>query len=329
MSAHYRVYRHIILILAVIIIILNQFAGILDFNSVFTKPLFLYLIPVTISYLAVIYFTLYFSIPRYILTKRYLRFTICLILSVFFLILVMDISEFVICKIANIPLSEQSALHVNNFFTDVLFNLLQLSIAIMGVGSIVMLKEWMKENKNILQLQNEIVQSEVEQLKEQVAPEMLFKILNHAASTAKDDTEGASVILIKLSHILRYQLYDCARNRVLLKSEIFFIENYLTLLQLIFNNFKFNIIVKGQVNLIFVSPLLFSSILQKILDKLDHNIILHIEFVINENSLSFVCKHNYMEIPKLEKITKRLHLLYDDKYTLDTDNDKIQLQIPI
>ena len=61
----------------------------------------------------------------------------------------------------------------------------------------------MKENKTILQLEREILQSEIEQLKERIAPETLFKILNSTAQKAKDNVEEASAILVKLSHVLR------------------------------------------------------------------------------------------------------------------------------
>ena len=72
-----------------------------------------------------------------------------------------------------------------------------------------LLKEWMIENQRVSQMEN--VLSEVEQLKEQVSPELLFKTLHHSGELTLTKPEKASKMLMKLSQLLRYQLYDCSR----------------------------------------------------------------------------------------------------------------------
>ena len=92
-----------------------------------------------------------------------------------------------------------------------------------------LLKEWMIENQRVSQMEKAHVLSEVEQLKEQVSPELLFKTLHHSGELTLTEPEKASKMLMKLSQLLRYQLYDCSRQKVLLSSEIAFLTNYLTL----------------------------------------------------------------------------------------------------
>lgn len=328
-NPRFRVWRHIVLITTVVLIVLNQLSVVFNFQIVFVKQLFIYIVPVTISYLIVIYFNLYFLIPKYLLAKKYFRFIIGLITSVLILNIVIDIAEYAIYKVTDTPFNHLSVFHGNNFFTDMVFNLFQLTICIMGVGTIILLKEWMKENKNILQLEREILQSEVEQLKERIAPETLFRILNNTAKKAKNNPEEASIILVKLSHVLRYQLYDCSRDKVLLNSEISFIENYLILLQMNFGRPSYEISIEGNTDMIFVPPLLFSSILQVIIDKIESNTTLNIDFKVDKEQILFLCTGDSIVFEELTKIERRLKFLYGEEYSIILKENRVELKIRI
>ena len=98
------------------------------------------------------------------------------------------------------------------------------------------------------------VLSEVEQLKEQVSPELLFKTLHHSGELTLSEPEKASKMLMKLSQLLRYQLYDCSRTKVLLSSEINFLNNYLTLEQNSQAQFNYELLADGEVNRTLVPP---------------------------------------------------------------------------
>lgn len=328
-SPRYRAWRHVILVVTIIIIAFNQLSAVFNFHIVLIKQLLIYIIPVTISYLIVIYFNLYFLIPKYLLAKRYFLFVVGLLTSVLILNIVINIAEYIIYRITNTPFSDLSVFHGNNFIADMVFNIFQLTICIMGVGTIVLLKEWMKENKNILQLEREILQSEIEQLKERIAPETLFKILNSTAQKAKDNVEEASAILVKLSHVLRYQLYDCSRDSVLLKSEISFIGDYLILLQMNFGKPDYKINVEGNTHMIFVPPLLFSSLLQVAIDQMEKDSGLNIHFKIDKEYILFSCTGSYINSEDLEKTEQRLRFLYKDGYTISLNNNLLKLKIKI
>lgn len=66
-------------------------------------------------------------------------------------------------------------------------------------------------------------------------------------------------MLMKLSQLLRYQLYDCSRTKVLLSSEINFLNNYLTLEQNSQAQFNYELLADGEVNRTLVT-LAFHSI---------------------------------------------------------------------
>lgn len=328
-SPRYRGWRHITLIIAIILIVFNQLSIVYNFKLIFVKQLLIYIIPVIISYLIIIYFNLYFLIPKYLLSKKYLRFAIGLIASVLVLNVIVDVDEYVVYKVTNTPFNELSVFHGNNFIADMVFNIFQLAICIMGVGAIVLLKEWMKENKSILRLEKEVLKSEVEQLKERIAPETLFRILNNTGRKATENAEEASDILAKLSRVLRYQLYDCSRDKVLLKSEISFIENYLILLQMNFGKPDYKINIEGNMDMIFVPPLLFSSLLQVAIDKTATNTILDIDFIIGSKRILFLCTATNVEFKDFLKIEQRLKFLYGEEYSIVLKDNRFELEIPL
>lgn len=70
-------------------------------------------------------------------------------------------------------------------------------------------------------------------------------------------------MLLELSQILRYQLYDCSRKAVLLKAEIDFLTNYLALEQVYSHRFQYMVSAEGEVHRIFVPPLLFLPFVQQ------------------------------------------------------------------
>ena len=115
------------------------------------------------------------------------------------------------------------------FILNYISSFATVTLCMLGGSITIVLKHWMTENNRVNQLERIHVQSEVEQLKAQVNPLLLFNVLNRTAVLAKSEPKEASGMLLELSQILRYQLYDCSRKAVLLKAEIDFLTNYLAL----------------------------------------------------------------------------------------------------
>ena len=84
-------------------------------------------------------------------------------------------------------------------------------------------------------------------------------MLNNANVLIEDDPKKASQVLMKLSDLLRYQLYDSSRDNVLLTSEIHFLEDFLNLEKVRRDNFNFLISKEGELSGEQVPPLLFIS----------------------------------------------------------------------
>ncbi len=67
-----------------------------------------------------------------------------------------------------------------------------------------------------------------------------------------------------LSESLRYQLYDCGKDRVYLQNELTYLENYLALEQMRRVGADIDLVVNGNPNGIMIAPFLFIPFIQLI-----------------------------------------------------------------
>ena len=139
-------------------------------------------------------------------------------------------------------------------------------------------------------------------------------------------------MLMRLGELLRYQLYDCNRNKVLLSAEINFIKGYLQLEQLYRISFAYDFTVH-YVRDVFVPPLLFIPFVQYLTDQADDpniHVFLQLDLLPDVNSLQFICQLrdcDMLPVSGLFAIEKRLGILYPGNYDLTIADNKITLQI--
>lgn len=335
-NRQYRIGRHILLISAVALIALNQAYSMGDGYYLeqggkleLGNKLFVIMVAVILSYLAAIYYNLYILVPKYLFTKRYFRYSSGVVLSAVGLVILLDIVEYG-TYIAH-GLSIGCVDIISSLLSDFIFSFPLLIICIIGGTATALLRQWGVENENIMQLKNNYLQSEIEQLKERVSPDFLFHVLNKAGDDSIDKPEEASQILLKLSRILRYQLYDCTRETVLLNSEITFIQNYLDLYQAYNCDFKYSIDVKGDLKHKFVPPLLFLPLIQLVINKAGDKSVLNIRLTLTDRFIEFICgvpETAYGCMPNacdMRNVERRLKYLYKDSYSLRVNNEQVIL----
>jgi LytS/YehU family sensor histidine kinase len=84
------------------------------------------------------------------------------------------------------------------------------------------------ENK-ILELQKDNLQLELNVLKAQVNPHFLFNSLNNIYALSLQKSEQTPEVIIKLSNLMRYVLYECNASKVSIVKEIQFIYDFIEL----------------------------------------------------------------------------------------------------
>lgn len=194
----------------------------------------------------------------------------------------------------------------------------------------VLLKHWMIENRRIGLLEKRQIQSEVNNLKEQVNPSLLFNTLNRTGVLSKSEPQKAADMVLRLSQLLRYQLYDGARDKVLLNAEIGFLSNYLALEKFYSDTFDYRIVSEKDLMGVLIPPLLLVPVIQYALKRTDKqkvrpSILLQTER--KEQQINIICRFDDPTEPaikELDGMMTRLDLLYPDNYSLSITQDKEQ-----
>lgn len=104
------------------------------------------------------------------------------------------------------------------------------AITIGGVAAAIkLMKHWYIHQQKNLQLEKESIKTQLELLKAQIHPHFLFNTLNNIYAHTQNTSPVASGLLISLSDLLRYIIYDGNAAMVPLQKELTMINDYIRL----------------------------------------------------------------------------------------------------
>ena len=204
----------------------------------------------------------------------------------------------------------------------------------------VILDWWQYQNEKQV-LVTQTMQSELRFLKSQINPHFLFNTLNNLYALTLKKSDKAPEIVLKLSEIMRYMLYECNERRVHLSKEIHYIYNYLDLERLRQpKDADIRFIVEGNVSEQMVAPLLFVPFLENSFKHgLNHTIngggfvriVLktegdELEFSIQNSKVEHIPKQNHARSGGigLVNVRQRLKILYPVDHTLEISDEPQQ-----
>lgn len=271
-----------------------------------------------------------------LLKKRYTIFWLSVFVVIFALIWIQQIViEDLLCKYFGLYFWKE---HINFWyvFIDILAQNALWFLFTLGIIMGRVLKYWSEEFEHKQQIQSSRLQMETESMKKQVSPVLLCKTLRRSGELALTNPKETSDILIQLSRLLRYQLYDCRHEKVLLDSEIQFLNKYLTILKYNDDCCSFNISVTGQTMGILIPPLLFVPFLQ-FENESGKQPDIDIKFLIQDNWLTFemalshplALKPNNRATRNELSVRHRLERLYPLKHSLTVEDKHVLLLIQI
>lgn len=201
----------------------------------------------------------YWLIPGYLFQRRYKKYIIYLSCLVGFMLTAMVGA---ICFLGQYYVIPEQMQRLNSdlpFF--LLINALALILYFLAFSFTIFLHRWVAYQQRLNELENISIQTDLNHLKDQLQPEFFSRILNKVRTLLGEDGEKASLLIFKLSRLLRYQLYESERQQVLLGDDIDFMTDYMKLEKLCNPEFNFEVNILG-VNLvsvllgfIFLSPL--------------------------------------------------------------------------
>lgn len=276
-------------------------------------------------YISAVYLNVLYLIPNYLSEKKFVQYCILLVLSV---MLITPLKVFVFyIWFSYLPEAQ------NQVINDQYWYFLSTFIIVGSSTIFKIISDWARYQRDRKDLQTQTMQSELRFLKSQINPHFLFNTLNNLYALTLKKSDKAPDIVIKLSEMMRYMLYECNEKRVLLSKEVNYLKNYLELERLRQGkNVEINFKVNGQVGEQKIAPLMFIPFLE---NSFKHglsnqiaqgyvNIELDVEqglvHLFIENSKSSVVPaqtHKRSGGIGLVNVRRRLNLLYPNQYKLD------------
>lgn len=209
-----------------------------------------------------------------------------------------------------------------------------------------------KTNLNLqtqsLQLQKNNLNLELSFLKSQINPHFLFNTLNAIYTKTVDVDEQAADLVLKLSDLMRYSLYESSKESVVLSSEVGYIENYLDLERTRFSDkVTINYQLKGNPGEYLIAPLLLVSFVENAFKhgtaKSKYASYVDLSIILDGNTLYFKIKNNIPQNVRLQKrvqndkvggfglsnTSKRLQLLYPDRHKLSVQQTDSEFSVDL
>ncbi|MFA8450321.1 MAG: sensor histidine kinase [Bacteroidales bacterium] len=279
----------------------------------------------------------YYLLPCFFYKKKYTKFIIGLIILLSILIFdeenILEVIFFPHTKAKNFP--------------GVLFTLIEILpplVIIVGLKAI-----WdaqISQNKIQVLSKNQI-ENELNFLKTQINPHFLFNNLNNIYAYALEKSDKTPSLILKLSSLLRYMLYECKDQFVFLYADLENLKNFIELQEVqIEDRGQINFKIKGSSSNKKIAPLLLLVFIENAFkhssQSLSNNIKIDIIIKITEKEIKLICKNNYSDIRSKEKksfgiglnnVKARLKLQYPNNHKLSISKEKntfeVNLTLPL
>ena len=287
---------------------------------------------VFISQAPLVYFHLYFLVPKLLDKKRYLIYTV-VVTAMIYGYSWLNYSLQQLLPTAGMPDTMVRFIHQRitpgfDFLEGLIVLLLTYALKYTLIAFIT--------QNELLQVQKEKLQLELNALKAQIHPHFLFNTLNNLYSLTLKNSEKSSEVVLKLSDIMRYVLYEANEDEVDLKKEISFSRNYIELQRLRYSEqYKINFTVEGELEELKIAPLLFIDFLENAfkhgLEKRFNDGSVEVVFIIKDHLINFSVINSKGQSEQsdrndraqgigLTNIRKRLSLIYPENYELVIDD---------
>ncbi|WP_066627128.1 sensor histidine kinase [Labilibacter marinus] len=214
---------------------------------------------------------------------------------------------------------------------------LVVSLALVAIGtSIRATGRWLNNEKENNLIKKEKLNAELSYLKSQIDPHFFFNTLNNIYSLTQLKSDKAPQTILKLSELMRYNIYEADKKMVRLEDEINYVQNFIDLQRIrLAKSVDIDYYVRGVIGSKMIEPLIFLPFIENAFKHgIDYanNCSIDIEISIEDTEITLLVINNTgsrkEKISKqsgvgLSNIKKRLELLYKNRYDLNiNENDE-------
>jgi len=202
-----------------------------------------------------VYIILYILIPKFLFKEKAVLFVI---LFVSVTLLFISTYNYIIFQYRN----NRNPDHASRYFDfGYLFALYEAYIVISIASAIKIFKTWYNTQHKKILLEKQSLIDELEILRYQINPHFLFNVLNNLYSLAIENNDQITANGIsKLSGLMRYNIYTNKNNKVTVKEDIVYIQNYINLQEIRFTGdykLKVDFEINGNINSKLIHPFIF------------------------------------------------------------------------
>ncbi|WP_138991331.1 sensor histidine kinase [Larkinella sp. C7] len=277
--------------------------------------------------IGIAYLNLHYFLPRYLLKKRYARYFSMVLLSILGYLIFQGLFDYYLYGYVLGPMRNSNWVETlsYNFFSTLWY-----------LGLMVALKlsiDWYEQQRMLQRIAVEKLQAEVNFLRSQVNPHFLFNILNNLYALTLKKSELAPEMVLKLSEMMEYMLYDSDNAYVPLEKEISYLQSYINLERIRYRDYSdISLKIDGNTDGQEIAPLLLLPLVENAIKhgvgKQAANARLHSTLYVNQSEVQFTVENSKPAAsPKAEKggiglanLRKRLELLYPGRYTFHTED---------
>jgi len=274
----------------------------------------------------------YVLIPRLFSKKKYALF----FLSIFGLICLFGIVEEGIIEKILAPDTKG----INNVtWISIYWYFGEVIVPLLGFMSVKFMFDSFSQQQEMERIKQDKLANELKLLKSQVQPHVLFNSLNNLYNFAIKKSDQVPDLILKLSNVLRYVLYEASEEKVTLIKEITLIKDYVALQEIQYRG-------RGTINLdieifddyqdIKIAPFLLIPFVENSFKHsfgtIVNEVVIEIIVKVSKENLQLCVKNNF-DISEgtssslvvggigLKNIKQRLELLYPNNYVLKNWNE--------
>ena len=269
-------------------------------------------------WMGLFYLNAYVMIPRLFYKRKYLQYALVLIASFCIIMLLHGalFKPFVTGRTFNF---KSSSVH----------NIIPFLFTIFVSATYKTFTDRMQLEKETNERKQENLKTELSFLRSQISPHFLFNIMNNIAAMVRLKSDELEPTVHKFSSLMQYMLYETDEEKVILQSEIEYLQSYIDLQQQRFSEkLKLHVSLDVKENWHTVEPMLLIPFVENAFKHgtgLIQNPEIEIELTAENDKLNFIVKNKFIQTETIKdktsgiglvNVKRRLELLYGNRHHL-------------
>lgn len=291
------------------------------------------------------YFNIYFLFPNFLRKKNYASYFLALLLTISLATLV---QASIHMMLNTLTISQKVDLFSIGFMLP---SAMAITYTTAITMSLKLVKHWYENERLAKDLEKLNTETELKYLKSQINPHFLFNSLNSIYALSLKKSDLTPDLILKLSDILRYILYEGSEKKVSLSQEIKYLKSFLELEKVRHGDrMSLDMEIKGDIDHQEIAPMLLIPFVENsfkhglgkdrspgfvkvLLEANNDQLFFSITNSKPKNEHRLSNEKGYTGGIGLKNVKKRLNLLYPKKHQLnvqDTENEfNVSLQLEL